>query len=208
MPATDRPAAPVQPPPQPMPSGPETFRDLLELARQGDSGAIETLLQRHLETLRAFVRLRSGRFLRSVESQSDLVQSVCREVLGDLADFRSDDEPAFKQWLLTVAHHKILAKVDYHRAHKRDAARRAGSDALDAYGVLVTPSQSAAVKEEIERIERAFDRLPPDYREVLSLACLAGVPHRQIAVAMGRSEVAVRKLLSRARARLAIILGV
>ena len=88
-----------------------------------------------------------------------------------------------------------------------DGPDGAGSaSTLQAYGAFCTPSRSAAVKEEIERIEGAFDKLPDDYREVITMACLAGMPHREIAAKLSKSEPAVRQLLSRARARLALLL--
>jgi DNA-directed RNA polymerase specialized sigma24 family protein len=59
---------------------------------------------------------------------------------------------------------------------------------------------------EVERIERALDELPDEYREGIAKSCLAGLPHSEVAADMGRSEVAVRKLLSRPRARLAVLL--
>ena len=59
---------------------------------------------------------------------------------------------------------------------------------------------------EIARIEAAFDGLPDEYRDVIVEACVLGKPHREIAGAMNRSEQAVRSLLQRARARLALLL--
>ncbi|MCA8972176.1 MAG: hypothetical protein KDC95_20480, partial [Planctomycetes bacterium] len=54
------------------------FRTLLADARRGDRTAIEALLESQLGGLRAFIRLRSGNALSQRESQSDLVQTVCR----------------------------------------------------------------------------------------------------------------------------------
>ena len=61
-------------------------------------------------------------------------------------------------------------------------------------------------REELERIESAFDRLPEEYREVITLARIAGLSRAEIAERMGRREGAVRTLLSRALARLAELL--
>ena len=47
-------------------------------------------------------------------------------------------------------------------------------------------------------MEAAFDSLPDDYREVITLARIAGLSHAEIARQMARSESAVRMLLSRA----------
>ena len=105
---------------------------------------------------------------------------------------------------------KIQMKGRHYKAQKRDVRREvaaADHSVLEAYASICTPSRHAAANEERERIESAFDRLPHDYRQVLTLCCVMGQPHRQVAEEMGRSEVAVRKLLSRARARLGLELA-
>lgn len=192
------------------------FEQLLERAKRGDNEAIEVLLQRHLAGLHGFVRLRLGQALRRRESCSDLVQSVCVQAIQNLDRLRGDNEAAFKQWLYAIALRKILDKRDYHGAQKRDVGREVallGFDSrieddqlLDCYAALGTPSQQAMSREAIERIESAFDQLPEEYREVLTLARIVGLSGSELAARLGKSEVATRKLLSRARARLAMLL--
>lgn len=194
----------------------DDLRELLDKARGGDPAALEALLRSNLPGLRAFLRLRSGRLLRAKESVSDLVQSVCRELLQDLASAEVETEQAFRCWLYTSAHRKILDRRKYWEAEKRDAAREAPpagapcegeQSLLQSYAVLATPSRHAAASEEIARIEEAFERLPEEYREVISLARFVGLSSREIAARMGKSEEAVRQLLTRARARLARLLS-
>src|SRR5258705_6880905 len=76
---------------------------LAERAAAGDRAALDELVVRHVDGLRAFVRLRVGPELRARESSSDLVQSVCREVLQDARRFQHAGESAFKSWLYTTA---------------------------------------------------------------------------------------------------------
>ncbi len=186
----------------------DDFRSLLERARRGDREARDALLGDHLPGLRAFVRVRSGAALRARERCSDLVQTVCREVLNDLdgADCEAPEE--FRRWLYAVALHKIVRKAEYHAAQKRAVEREAtpvdDGVLLDAYATVFTPSRAAVAREEVDRIERALDALPEEFRDVIVQARLLGMSHQEISAQTGRSEVAVRKLLSRARARLAI----
>lgn len=51
--------------------------------------------------------------------------------------------------------------------------------------------------EDVARLERALLRLPEDQRQVVSMARLLGMPHKEIAEVLGRSEVACRMLLRR-----------
>lgn len=194
-------------------------RDTLQLAEaaaRGDQAALRELLERHLPELRAFVRLRAGPLVRARESSSDIVQSVCREVLEKGERFRFASESAFRQWLFTTALRKLVDRREHWLAAKRDAGREQPigpeSGALDeerlvaAYRRLSSPSGHAVAREEIERLEAAFDRLSEDHREVITLARILGLSHAQIAERMGRSEGATRMLLARALAELAAIL--
>jgi RNA polymerase sigma-70 factor (ECF subfamily) len=192
----------------------DDFDAILGRAREGEPAALDDLLARSLPALRAFVRLRTGEAVRAKESCSDLVQSVCVEALRELPACRAGDESQFRGWLCTVALHKILDKRKFWEAARRDAGREAqpgaassDGDLLAAYATFCTPSQDLAAQEEVARIERAFDALPEDYREVIALSRLAGLSHRDIAERLGSSEAAVRQLLHRARARLARLLG-
>jgi RNA polymerase sigma-70 factor (ECF subfamily) len=177
----------------------------------GDSIDMDALIEQHLPGLRAYVRLRSDRLLRAKESESDLVQSVCREVLEHADRFQHRSEAGFRQWLYRTAERKIIDRFRYYSAEKRNAAREiAGDDLgiedsglLQAYGGLVTPSREAMAREELRRVESAFERLPADYREIIVLARIVGLPHADIARQLGRTASSVRNALYRGLALLA-----
>ncbi len=191
---------------------PEEIQGLSERAGEGDREALGTLLEHFLPELRAFVRLRVGPMIRARESESDLVQSVCREVLDHAGRFRHPSESAFKRWLYTTALRKILGRRDYYRAEKRDALREEGasgseSELLACYQRFSTPSHQALVRDEVERIEGAFDSLSDEQREVVTLAHFVGLSRAEIAAQTGRNEGTVRMILHRALAKVAWQLG-
>lgn len=183
---------------------------LVQEASRGDRQACEDLLQRYLPELRAFLRLRMGPRLRARETPDDLAQSVCREVLDRLTEFDYRGEPSFKHWLFTAALHKVQDKGRFYAAEKRDAGREWGPvsnpQLLSGYASLLSPSRVAIGREDVARVERAFDELPDDYREVITLHRLVGLGHEEIAARMGRSVEASRVLLHRALARLGRLL--
>jgi len=189
----------------------DPHQELFERARHGDRVALGELLQQHLPSLRAYVRLRAGGVVRAREESADIVQSVCRELLGSIDSIEYRGEVAFRHWLHTAALRKIVEKHDRYRAQKRDALREVEMDAagelLQAYRAFSSPSQHALAHEELARIERAFETLPEDYREVILLARVTGLSRKEIGEQTGRSEAAVRVLLHRALARLAKELG-
>jgi RNA polymerase sigma-70 factor (ECF subfamily) len=185
------------------PEGPDPdVSRLVQRASAGDAPSIEALLTRYLPRLRVFVRLRVTATIRQRESSSDLVQSVCREVLQHGPGFRYDGEEKFLAWLCKTALNKIIDHHRYFAAGKRDPGREAAPpDGVDYSAVpasIASPSQVAMGRELAQHMEQAFDQLPGEYREVITLARIVGLPHREIAVQMGRSEGAVRMLLSRA----------
>ena len=185
---------------------------LVAAAQRKEHGALDALVAGHLEDLRAFVRLKSELSLRVRESCSDLVQSVCREVVEDLRGFDDRGPGSFRAWLFTAALNKIRQKHHFWQAEKRSASRevvpdRDGQDrSSDPYASLCSlggsPSEHAIAREQAARIEDAMDKLSPEQREVLLLARIVGLSHREIAERVGRSEVAVRSLLSRGSLRL------
>jgi DNA-directed RNA polymerase specialized sigma24 family protein len=101
----------------------DATRQLVQHATQGDRPAIDQLLERYLPGLRAFIRMRAGPMIRRRESESDLAQSVCREVLEHLDQFQYGDEVGFKRWLYTTALRKILHR--YESGTRRSATRSA-----------------------------------------------------------------------------------
>jgi RNA polymerase sigma-70 factor (ECF subfamily) len=186
---------------------------LARLAAAGDEQALAELLQRHLPAVRAFVRSHMAPQLRARESTSDVVQSVCRELLTHQERFQHPGENGFVAWLYTTARRKIQNRARDLQREKRDAAREVQglSDTTlgvlgAAYARISSPSGRVLRAEEVQRLEAAIDSLPEEQKEVITLAHLAGLSRADIGVQMGRSEEAVRALLHRAKARLAILL--
>jgi len=182
----------------------------------GEDPALASLLERHLPELRAFLRLRMGAVLRARESSADLAQSVCREILADRGEFEYRGDAAFKRWLYLQALRKLADRADHWRAERRDARKdqplQEGASSGDAgdlpppYQAFSSPSGKLAAKEEMARIERAFDELADDQREAVLLSRFGGLTYAEIAERMGKTESSVRMLLSRALARLTVVL--
>ncbi len=180
---------------------------LLPNAAAGERAVVDALLARHLPGLRAFVRLRMGPELRAGEESCDLVQSVCREVLQSAAQLQHGGEAGFRHWLYRTAQRKVADRAEFHTAARcapgRERALASDDDALLAqYRSVCSPSRAAAAREELARVEAAFDKLPAAQREAILGARLIGLTHAELAARMGRSKLAVRTLLCRGLARL------
>lgn len=174
---------------------------LYDLATKGDADALDQLLQQYLPQLRAFVQARLGPSMRARESSLDVVQSVCRQLLGAREGFDFQGEDRFRAWLFTAALNKIRERHRRLHSGKRDVEREIGGEDVDAFAAvahLVTPSQHAIGNETASAVRDALAALPEDHREVITLARLVHLPHRVIAEVMERTEEATRKLLARA----------
>lgn len=171
------------------------------------------LLHQHLPGLRGFLRLRAGRMLLEKESCSDLAQSVCRDVLANAGKLQFDNDAGFRKWLYTTALRKIADRYEFYLAQKRNHNREARpaamaeQETLSAYAGFYTPSQHAVAREELSRVELAFGKLRQEEQDVIVMAKMMGLSRAEIAAELGKSEVAVRSMLSRAMARLTELLG-
>jgi RNA polymerase sigma-70 factor, ECF subfamily len=185
--------------------------DLILRAKSGDAKAVEALIRRHIGGLRIFVRARMDPVLRAQESSSDLVQSVCHDVIEKLHMYECQGEGSFRNWLFTMALNKLHDHERFHSAQKRDVAREehASMDRLQpedlarAYQALTSPTQHAIHEELVTVIEATLDQMPANYREVILLSRIVGLNHDEIAQQMDTTTGNVRVLLHRALARLA-----
>ena len=185
--------------------------DLLRSSHAGDRTALETLLQQHLPAMRAFARLCMTPLLRARESGEDLVQSACCAFVRSLDQFEYRGEEAFRGWLYTAVANKVLEHERAARAQMRDARREVAIDGGSAdealgriYAQTLSPSRELIAVERLQALEAAFDQLPPQYREVLTLSRIARMSRAAIAAQLGRTEDSVRNLVTRALAALAV----
>jgi DNA-directed RNA polymerase specialized sigma24 family protein len=176
-----------------MPEGPD--------ARERAS--IDALLTEHLSELRAFVGERADRLVLSKESRSDLVQSVCREVVEHAARYRHREGDAFVP--LAAAHGRAQDHRPLPLLHGRQARRAARGGAAARPAGATSRATAGRVRARTRwrpsrpsGCRRALDALPAHYRDVIRLARLEGLPLAEVAARTGRSEDAVRNLLFRA----------
>lgn len=183
----------------------DDFDLLQQSASRGDGDAVDQLLARFLPRLHAYVRAHMGDHLRRREASVDIVQSVCREVLEERGSFEFRGEGAFLSWILTAAMNKLRERARFFGRLRRDPARE--QPLLD--GALyqgLSPSGEIMGQEEIERLEAALQQLPDDYKEIVVLAKIVGMPHTDIAAHLGRTLPSVRNALGRALTRLGLAL--
>jgi RNA polymerase sigma-70 factor (ECF subfamily) len=186
-------------------SDPPTTVYLVGKAKAGDNNAVDELFRRYLPRVRQIVALRMQRPVSSLAAQQDIVQEACLRAFQGLDRFEFRSEGSFYNYLGSCVQGAILDAVDAARAKKRDARKERSlqyeKDGVLAGAVLVAkgprPSGYVHAKELEEEIERALLELPAHQREIIILARICGMSHKEIMEEMNfHKESSSRKALS------------
>jgi RNA polymerase sigma factor (sigma-70 family) len=170
------------------------FEGILEAARAGKPDALEALYRSLHPPILAYIQNQLP-----VADAEDAASDVFVSVARGLGRFHGN-EPAFRSWVFTIAHHRI---VDHRRAHSnqrtdsyppeqmvdRAAAGDSEDDALESVGTESALGTIAA--------------LPPAQAEVVLLRVVADLSVADVATIVGKKQGAVRALQFRAMQRLA-----
>jgi RNA polymerase sigma-70 factor, ECF subfamily len=166
-----------------------------ELVRRhlaGDGRAFTILMQRHERRVYNLAYRMLGRR----EEAADAAQDVFVTCLRKLGGFRGS--AAFSTWL-----HRVALNVCYDALRKRSREdlveevpppRTSGFDLAEATAVAVD-------------VHRALQRVPEDFRAVLILHDVQGIPYEEIAEAIGVPVGTIKSRLHRGRVALARELG-
>jgi len=195
-------------------AGPDP-EQLLLLARAGHGPALGQLLELYRNYLTLLARMQIGRRLQGKVDSADLVQESFLEASEHFDQFRGNSEAELAAWLRQILVSRLAKLVrHYCTAQRRDVRlERQLADEVEqssrCLGLVApgsTPSQRAVRREQSVLLADALGRLPEDYREVLVMHHLQGVPLADVARQMGRSLDSIKKLWLRGLARLRRVL--
>ncbi|MFO0879133.1 MAG: sigma-70 family RNA polymerase sigma factor [Gemmataceae bacterium] len=193
---------------------PET-EELLAQARQGQSGAVDRLLDVHRENLRRIIDLRLDPALAARVDASDIVQDVLLEAHRRLEEYLRNPTLPFRLWLRHIAKDHV---IDAHRRH-RQAQRRsldreqplvpavlANHSSYELAAQLLdgerTPASEAIHRELQRKLDMAIAGLDDDDREVILLRHREQLPNQEVAQILGLTEAAASMRYLRAIRRL------
>jgi RNA polymerase sigma-70 factor (ECF subfamily) len=193
--------------------------ELTARIRQRDTQALASYLAEHRPQLMAFIERQLGTALRRKIEPDDVFQEASAEAVRSLPTVELGDREPFS-WLCQIAEHRI---IDLHRrffgAAKRDAAREVplgaggGSDTQPAglinllVASMTTPSQAFSREAREFRLLEALGKLPEDQQTALRLRYIENLPSKQIAEQLGKTDAAVRVMLTRSLKKLNELLG-
>ena len=131
----------------------------------------------------------------------DVVQDAAVRALRYFSSLRNDDARA---WLLTIVRNTWYARFSKGgRAERRevsvDMKDRRPDEQLDPEALIIQ-------QQTVERMNRAIEELPVDFREVVVLRELEGLSYKEIADVIGTPIGTVMSRLARGRERLLAVL--
>lgn len=170
---------------------------LVASAQKGDNIAFERLYNHYFSPLHSYITLRVG----SSDDADDLTQQVFLKFHKNLANWQNQGyQPS--AYLYSIARSVI---ADHFRAKSRRGTSVENSEEL--FNMLSdesqNPHQDVLVAEENQQLLHALYKLPNHFQEVLLLRYMENLSSQQISELIKKSDVATRKILSRATKALA-----
>jgi RNA polymerase sigma-70 factor (ECF subfamily) len=165
---------------------------LATLAGGGDRGALEVLLERHVDRVHAICRRVLGNPDDALDATQEALLAIARAIHG------FDGRAAFTTWLHRVATNAAI-----------DELRRRGRRPLPVDDLLGGPSPAPGPEQVLDRldVDAALGRIPQEFRVAVVLRDLCDLDYAQIAEVLGVPPGTVRSRIARGRAALARELG-
>src|SRR5215510_14692934 len=158
----------------------EPTQELLAGAKQGDSAAVNNLMDRHRDSLRRMVQMRLDHKVQRRVDVSDVVQDVLVEANRRLQDYLANPVMPYHLWLRQIAQDRI---IDAHRRHRASAKRSVDKEralavpAADDHSTIqlaaqlcddqLTPAAAATQAELAKAVEAAIAKLPDQDCEII-----------------------------------------
>jgi len=164
-------------------------RALVEALRSGDPQAPGQLIERYQGVVFGLC----FRMLGHRQDAEDVMQESFVRALRGLPGFES--ERPLRPWLLGIAANRCRTALG--RRARRPAVVEACEERVDLRAAVADPDDLAG------ELERALERLRPEYRLVFALFHEQNLPYEEISHAVGRPVGTIKTWLHRARGELA-----
>jgi len=182
-----------------MVAAPGEVTRLLHGARDGDQGAMDSVLALMYDDLRRLARRRLGReFQARTLEPTALVHEAYLKMLGGASVDAAD-----RAHLLAIAS-RAMRQVLVDRARRRTAAKRA--NAWKQVTLTDAGPPDGLDAEELLSLDDALARLEPRQRQIVECRFFGGMNDEEIAASLGITDRTVRREWVKARAKLNVVL--
>ena len=160
--------------------------------------SFEEVVVPHLDAACNYARWLAG----NEADAEDVVQDASVRAFRFFSSLRGEDARA---WLLTIVRHAWYARLSSQRA-ARTASLEYDEMADTRPDESLGPEALLMQRQTVDRVRRAVEQLPVDFREVVVLRELEGLSYKEIAAIVGIPMGTVMSRLARARERLLAVL--
>ena len=172
--------------------------DLILQFQNGDSIAFNLICERYSNRLVNFI----FRFVYDMEEAEDLAQDTLVKVYKNKNSYKSIAK--FSTWIYTIAGNLAKTRLRQKKSRKTTPMSQIGKD---DFNVIETISgnleQGVKVDEEYENmLEKALTKLPIDFRMVIILRQIQGLPYEDISKIVDMPIGTVKSRINRARKKL------
>jgi RNA polymerase sigma-70 factor (ECF subfamily) len=182
------------------------FGESIDAARRGDPVALGRLAEQVRDYLLLVANQELSPALQRKIGPSDLVQETFLLVQRNLGQFRGNTEQELLAWARAILLNNIHDVQRSYRAQRRDAAREQPLGGDSALGIApaeppadtIGPGAAVVARETSDALQRAIQRLPDEYRQVLRLRTWERLSFAEVGQRMARSADAARMLWNRA----------
>ena len=165
----------------------ERFESVLGAARAGAEWAWAEIYREQSPAVLGYLRARRA------ADPEDLLGEVFLQVVRDLPRF-DGGESAFRAWVFTIAHHRLL---DAGRSARRRPRIEPGVQVEEHHGGIGDSEEEALTSIAEQELTAMLARLSTDQQSVLLLRILGDLTVEQVASVIGKRPNAVKALQRR-----------
>lgn len=169
----------------------------IKQAQQGNKEAFGLLYDHYIAKIYRYVLFKVSK----QEEAEDLTHEVFLSAWQNIQGYKYQGLP-FSSWLYQIARNAV---IDFYRTSKKTVQiEMVNEEFIKTY--LPTP-KLLDIEFEFQKIKKYIAKLKPEHQDVLIMRFIEELPHGEIAVALGKSEGAIRLIQHRALKELKSLYG-
>jgi len=164
---------------------------IIHKAQAGDREALNTLMSNYWHPIYHFVSYKMS----SLEDAQEITQETFLRAFRSLPNYKQQAGATFKTYLSRIALNLI---TDFWRKNGRNLAVTDLAEYQELASSDDPPDMQTITQETREEIAFLIRSLPKEQQQTIELRIIAGLPIKETATTMGKTEAAVKMLQQRA----------
>jgi len=183
-----------------------TDSELIKAYKKGDTQALETIMEKYKTPIYSYLL----KMVRNRDSANDLFQEIFLKFIKNIDSY--NEEKKFANWIYTVAHNTVMDSFRRNKNRHIESLDQVKGEDFKSLAETVaskelSPENGLIKSESGERIEKAFEILSDEQREVFIMRHYWGLSFKEIADILKVPIGTALARMSRALGKLKIELG-